>query len=158
MRWASNMSDKRMQISLTIAENRPRKSTTTEWRFLSHSQPSLSLCLSLQLGISSSWCPPCLPCRKIVLSEFSVTTQTNLEAAGGQCSAVRLPGCYQGVPDTSTAPDLGLGAAILCLRLTLRQKAETQHQCFHQVSSTKYYFSHYYTVVGGGESQDFLTF
>ena len=124
----------------------------------SHSQPSLSLCLSLQLGISSSWCPPCLPCRKIVLSEFSVTTQTNLEAAGGQCSAVRLPGCYQGVPDTSTAPDLGLGAAILCLRLTLRQKAETQHQCFHQVSSTKYYFSHYYTVVGGGESQDFLTF
>ena len=131
----------------------PRKSTT-EWRFLSPSPISLSL----QLCIYFRCADFVSTVGRLYSSVFCVTTQTNLEAAGGQCSAVRLPGCYQGVPDTSTAPDLGLGAAILCLRLTLRQKAETQHQCFHQVSSTKNYFSHYYTVVGGGESQDFLTF
>ena len=77
--------------------SRPRK-LEYNWMKIPEPQPHLS--------VSPSFfkCRRCLACRKIVL--FCVTTQTNLEAAGGQCSAVGRAGCYQGLPDTSTAPGL----------------------------------------------------
>ena len=131
--------------------SRPRK-LEYNWMKIPEPQPHLS--------VSPSFfkCRRCLACRKIVL--FCVTTQTNLEAAGGQCSAVGRAGCYQGLPDTSTAPGLTRshqvsGSHILRLRHTVRLYLTA---LFSPPGRLKINTFSDFTAVGGAESENFLMF
>ena len=138
--------------------SRPRKSST-EWRFLSHSP--LSLSLSLSFCLSLLFPGVVFPVGRIVLFSLLCFHADKPGGCRGSmfCSeagtgAGRVAGCYQGVPDTSNCTTRSAAATILCLR----HLAVTLQQCFYQSFSSLENLVSDYTVVGGGESQDFLMF
>ena len=149
MRWASNMSDKQMQISLTMALQ--ASYNTTEWRILNHSQQPHSLCLSVLCSsfLCSSVVAPVGRLYSSVLPRRQTwrLQEVNVLQWGGQVVTKEFQtlSCTSSLAPTSSVSDIHWD-----IWLTLQQ-------CFEQVNWKINPFSHY-TAVGGGESEEFLMF
>ena len=156
MRWASNMSDKRMQISLTIADRESLQLNEDSWVTARSISLSLQLCISvLCAGVvstvgrlySSLFCVLCYHADKPGGCRGSMFCSEAGAVAGRLLPrSPRHLYCTRSTAATSSVSDLHL-----------RHLAHSNVFTKFSPSSLKNFVSDY-TVVGGGESEDFLMF